>query len=225
MKSKILHLIVVCALFFLIAPLVSGAHAASLSFDPSSINVDAGDTFDIDIVVKIGEDEALGVDALIEYDSSLLEVQDIIDGTLLPIALEEYDETDKIYVVGLSDNSLESVSGEGVLATISFKALSGGTVNMSYICELGETGDSNISENSLDALDIIECSENGDAVIVIGGGTDGGGGGGGSDTTTGGSTGGSELPKTGIVEDMVTIGMIAGAALFLIGIGARVFAA
>ena len=51
------------------APRANGASAATLSFDPSSVNTSVDSTFDLDIIVKVGTSEVLGVDALVEFDS------------------------------------------------------------------------------------------------------------------------------------------------------------
>ncbi len=94
---------------------------------------------------------------------------------------------------------------------------------MSYICEINDTRESNVLEASTDSPDLLECGQNGKATIVIGGGTTSGGTTPASTktgSTTSTKTGGSELPRTGVFENMVVI-VIAGGILFLIGLGAR----
>lgn len=205
------------SLFFASAG-ISAVQAGTLSFDPSSVNTKVGESFTLTVKVDAGTAEVLGVDALIEYDKNMFEITGFTDGTFLSIGAKEPGDDGKAYVAGMVESAGESVTGSGELIDIAFKAKAGGTSTISFICELGETGESNISENSTDATDLIECSQNGEAVIVVGGGTTSGGG------TTGG-TGGtktpSTLPKTGFFEDMVLFGMIVGGALIVIGVSTR----
>ena len=211
-------------LVFALAPRINGVFAATLSFDPSSVNVEAGETFDLTIQVDVGTDEALGVDALMEYDSEKLKVNNITNGTFLTVNTKEYGNPGSIYVGAVVESSGESVTGSGPLATITFEAIGSGTSNVTFVCEIDETGESNIPENSPDVPDLLECSQNGEAVVIVEGGDsdDSGTSDGGSSGSSGGS-GGSELPKTGIVEDMVILSIIAGGLLFLFGLGTRIY--
>ncbi len=203
-------------------PLIASTavQGATLTFDPSSAQVKVGETTSLAIKVNAGTSEVLGVDALLEYDKNLLKVESITEGTFLTITTRDSATEGKAYIAGAVESVGESVTGSGVFATIKFKALANGTSTVKFICELGETGESNISESTIDATDLIECSQNGQATIVSSGGT-----------TTGGSTGGStstssagrstQLPQTGVVQDMVVMAMFVGGALFLVGIGTR----
>jgi hypothetical protein len=220
MKHVSITIIALFAFLFAGARLQS-AYAGTLSFDPSSVNTAVDETFTLTVKVDAEDAEVLGVDALIEYDKDMLEITNIADGTFLSIGAKEHSEDGKAYVAGMVESAGESVTGAGDLVDITFKALSGGTTNVSFICELGETGESNISENSTDATDLIECSQNGEAVVVITG--DGSTTSGGT-STSGGSSTPSQLPKTGVFENMVAIGIVAGAALVLVGISTKLLA-
>lgn len=203
---------------------VLDSHAATLSFDPSSAQVKVGETTTLQVKVNVGTSEILGVDALIEYDKNLFKVESITDGTFLTVTTKDSGVEGKIYIAGAVESPGESVTGSGVLASIKLKALANGTSSVRYVCELGETGESNISEASLDATDLIECSQNGQATLVTTGGATGS-----SSGTTGGSTSTSsarsrstQLPQTGVVQDMVILSMFIGGALFLVGAGVKV---
>ena len=220
--KKILFVLPLLA-FLALAPLFNDAHAGTMSFDPSSVNVEVDEEFTLTVQVDVGTSEVLGVDALIEYDAGVLEVVGIQDGTFLSVGTKEYGEPGKIYIAGLVDNAAESVTGSGPLADVTFKAIAGGTSDVTFICREGETGESNISENSTDATDLIECSSNGEAVVVVAGGTTDGGTSGGTGGTDSGSTP-SELPQTGFFEDMILFGMVAGVLLLIVGAGTRFLA-
>lgn len=223
--AKFAHAILVGAVFLCLPLVVSTAvHAATLTFDPSSAQVKVGETTSLSIKVNAGTSEVLGVDALIEYDKTLLKVESITEGTYLTITTRDSATEGKAYIAGAVESAGESVTGSGVFATIKFKALANGTSSVKFLCELGETGESNISESSIDATDLIECSQNGQATIVSSGGTTTGG----TTGTTGGRTSTSsagrsstQLPQTGVVQDMVVMAMFVGGALFLVGIGTR----
>lgn len=222
MKNIILS---IACLALILAAAPASAHAAFLEFDPSSVNVDVGDTFDMDIVVKVSDDEITGVDAVGDFDPSVLEVQAITDGTFLEIAHKSFDNPGRFYVAGLVNSVGESVTGEGVLATVTFKAIASGTTTVTYLCELGETGESNISESStVDAPDLIECGLNGEGVVVVGGSSGGtSSGSSGSSGSTSGGSGGSELPKSGVFDDLLVF-IVIGGVLFVIGVGAKLLA-
>lgn len=217
-------------MFFLVGPVVSAVFAGTLSFEPSSVNTSVGEEFTLTVQVDVGDSEVLGVDALLQYDEDILEVVSMTDGTFLSIGTKEFGEPGKAYIAGLVENASESVTGSGPLVDVTFKAQSGGTSDVTFVCREGETGESNISENSTDATDLIECSQNGEAVIVVEGddsGSDGNGDGGGGTGNGGGSGSGStpsELPQTGFLEDMVLLGMFGGGLLLLVGLGTRFFA-
>lgn len=205
----------------------SAVSAATLSFDPSSVNTKVGDTFKLTIKVEVGTAEVIGVDALVKYDKSLYKVVSVSDGTFLTIGEKDYATAGLANIVGIVESAGESVTGSGPLADITFESLAKGTGTIEFACETGETGESNISEGTVDAPDLIECSQNGEAVVVATGGSTGSTTGG--TTTSGGtrSTGGtnpSQLPKTGIVEDIVTLGMIVGGFLVLVGAGTHLLA-
>lgn len=214
------QVLISAALFFFVAVHVSAVSAGTLSFDPSSINTRVGESFTLTVKVDVGTAEVLGVDALIQYDKDMFEVTGFTDGTFLSVGAKEPGSDGKAYVAGMVESAGESVTGSGELVDITFKAKESGTSTISFICELGETGESNISENSTDATDLIECSQNGEAVVVVSGGSTSDGGGG---STSGGGSGStpSTLPKTGFYEDMVLFGIIAGGALVLVGLGTR----
>lgn len=213
--------------FLFILPVNAQVRAATLNFDPTSLNVKEGETFDVDVVVNTANAEVYGVDALFQYDPNLVEATVITNGTFLEINHKEIKEDGKVYIVGLVNSPGEAVKGEDVLATVSFKAKKSGTTSLTYVCEINDTRESNVLEASTDSPDLLECGQNGKATIVIGGGTASTGttpatSKSSSSSSTSSKTGASQLPQTGTFENMIVI-VMTGGILLLIGLGARMF--
>lgn len=214
--TRLISTIFALGAFLVASPHIHAVSAATLKFDPSTVSTNVGETFKLDVVADAEDKEILGVDALIEYDPAICEIESITDGDFLEVGIKEFTQPGKIYIAGVVSNPGESITGEGVLATIQCKALAGGTTTFSYVCETGETNESNISEKSTDAPDLIQCALNGEAVVTVVGG---------SSTTkpktsTGSAKTPSELPRTGIVEDFLLYGMI-GFGFMIVGLGAK----
>jgi len=195
---------------------VSAAEAATLQFKPSSVTANPGDTFDLEVVVDAETKEILAVDALFEYDANVLSIESMADGTYLEIAQKEFSEQGKGYAAGVVQQAGTSVTGKGTLVTVKFKAKAAGSTKVSFICKIGDKTESNISEASIDAPDLIDCSSNGVADVVVGGGS--------APTKAPESsstkpTPGS-LPKTGMLDNVLIFSAIGG-VLLLIGAGAK----
>lgn len=201
------------ALFFYAAPVWGGVFAATLKFDPTTISTNADETFKLDVVVDAENKQILGVDALIEFNADILEVESITDGDFLEIGIKEFTQPGKIYIAGVVSSPGESVTGEGVLATVQFRAKTGGSATITYTCEPDETNESNISEKSTDAPDLIVCASNGEAVITVGPSVK-------KPTATPSARTPTELPRSGIMEDFMLYGAL-GIALFIVGVGAK----
>lgn len=183
--------------------------AATLKFDQSTVTVEPGKTFDLQVVVDAGSDQTLGVDSYVVYDPQYFEPQNITNGTFFPIV---YNNTfsGKVYIAGLVSDPATFKTGSGTLATITFKAVKNASANITFLCSDGvET--SKILKNDAQATNVIQCATNGLASVTIGtGGSNAGG------TTPTIST----LPKTGYM-DSINKYSVTGAMLLLLGIGAK----
>ncbi len=206
------------SVLLLVTPLACGVHAATLQFDPASESGAIGDTFDLAIKVNTGSDEILAVDAQIRYDKNILEVVSCADAepVWLTVARKDYATPGQIYIPGIVQDPGHPVTGTGELATCTFKVKANGTTNVTFACTAGETAsDSNVAKNNPDATDVIQCSDNGVAVITAGTGV------GGILTPTpvdsDSSTTATTLPRTGIMDELLKFA-IPGAILFGIGI-------
>lgn len=202
--------------------LFGNAYAASLSFDPSSVSKNAGEAFDIKVDANAGSDQITSVDAYITYDANVLEVQSVTNGTFFPTVTKDTSQAGKVYIAGLVDDPATSKTGTGTLATITFKGKTSGSAILAFTCTQGSTSDSNITKNDLNATDIITCSSNGSSAITIGSGSSSGGSSSGGSSSGGSSTSGgttpapTELPKSGVFDNVVKYS-VPGIILLLLG--------
>lgn len=210
------------AIFFVLSATQSGVQAATLQFDPTTGSGAIGESIDLGIVVNAGSDEILAVDAQVRYDKNILEVTNCTDGTFLKVARKDFATPGQLYIAGIVEDPGSPVTGKGTMATCSFKVKANATTNVTYSCTPGETAsDSNVAKNNADATDVIQCPDNGVAVITAGTGV-----GGAPTATPSGGLGGSgtvpsELPKTGIIDELMKFA-VPGAILVAIGLVSKV---
>ena len=211
MKKTLLFLILI--FFFLPSFLV--VEAANFSFDKSSYSVGVGQTVQIQVNIDTGGEQVNGADAYINYDSSFLSVEDVSAGSFFPTVTNDTETAGKVYIAGLVDDPASPKTGSGTLATITFKGLKDGTVNLIFDCN-----NSKIVKGDTNATNILQCSSDYKAVIFIGSGS-----GGGSSNSSSNSSNNNQpqtLPKSGIFENLINFA-IPGTILFLIGGGLKLF--
>lgn len=236
MKKSIAVVIFGLFITLTLLPYANAANAAVLKFSPTSKTVNAGDTFDIQVMVDAGTDEVSGTDAYILYDSSILQAQSVSEGTYFPYVTKDIADG-KVSVWGVVTDAATSRTGSGTLATITFKATQSGSATLQYYCDLNASDTSKIVKNDINATNIIVCSNNDRASITVTSSTTGGGttptptGGSGSGTgatptptgTGSSSTGGAtstpvptELPRTGGASNLGVFA-VTGTVLFVFG--------
>jgi hypothetical protein len=189
----------------LINPSASLAQTSSphLSLTPTVKEVNTGINFNVTVSVDTGGQQASGVDAVVQYDSSLLEIVSVSEGTFFPTITTITTTLGKVEIYGVADTGSPK-TGTGTLATITFKGKAPGTAAVSFVCQSGSTSDSNI--NSTSDTDVIVCTSNVNASYVITGQ---------STTTTPAATASAEsLPQTGFLEP--TVLMIGGGIILMI---------
>ncbi|KUK84088.1 MAG: hypothetical protein XD98_0177 [Microgenomates bacterium 39_6] len=204
--------ILVLSLFLvLLLPFTSFAQTSSphLSLSPTVKEVNTGVNFNVTVSVDTGGQQVSGVDAIVEYDSSLLEVVNVSEGTFFPTITTITTTLGKVEIYGIADAGALK-SGTGTLATITFRGKTAGTAAVSFACQTGSTNDSNI--NSTGDKDIIVCSENISASYVINGQTATSQETGTESTST--ATTSEDLPQTGFLEP--TVLMIGGGIILMI---------
>ena len=211
MKKILLFLI----LIFFFLPIFLVVEAAAFSFDKSSYSVDVGQTVQIQVNIDTGGEPVNGADAYINYDSSFLSVEDVSAGSFFPTVTNDTETAGKVYIAGLVDDPASPKTGSGTLATITFKGLKDGTVNLTFDCN-----NSKIVKGDTNATNILQCSSDYKAAIYVGSGSDGD-----SSSSSSNSSNNNQpqtLPKSGIFENLINFA-IPGAILFLIGGGLKLF--
>lgn len=139
--------IAILCLSILLLPMQAGA--AALSFNPSLGDINVNDTISVDIVIDglgaAGPDSLAGFGFDVLFDSSILNFESVVYGSLLgdidPLAFETDILTDSSVpdVLSLSelsflfDTELDTLqSASFILATVEFSGASGGSSTLSF---------------------------------------------------------------------------------------------
>ncbi|MEQ1559131.1 MAG: cohesin domain-containing protein [Methyloglobulus sp.] len=144
-----MHSLVRFITVLLLAASASLAQAASISMTPSSLTVNQGQSFSLDINIG-GVSDLYGFQVDLQFSPSLFAVNSVSQGTLLPSGGAtlffggDIDNTAGT-VSSIADSltgPIAGVTGDGLLATISFTALASGssgigTVNAIFLDSLG----------------------------------------------------------------------------------------
>ncbi|NMC36255.1 hypothetical protein GYA49_04385 [Candidatus Beckwithbacteria bacterium] len=198
----------------------SGVWAASLKLSPASGSYDEGDSFSVKLDLVVSSESVDGVDAVLNFDEDKLEVTQITEGTLFDNhPVKSFDNTNgKITISALvaSTNPVDPVTTSGTIATITFKAIDGGTAAVDFVLQTDDSVNySYISENET-SNNILSGRTNGSYTITADDGADddgdtGGFGGAGTTTT---------LPSAGHAEQLLFL-LGGGITLMIIGLLSR----
>ncbi len=180
------------------------AQAASLNFDKSTATAANGATFQISVTVDPGSDALNSTDVYVTYDATLLKATAVSAGAMFPIVQNDISTAGKVYIAGMVSDPASSVSTAGTLATITFQGLKEGTGTLSFNCDT-----SFIIKNDINASNVIACSQNGTSAVTVGSGGSTNG------TTAPTSAPISELPQTGIFDNVIKFALPGGILLIL----------
>ena len=111
-----------------------GPSLASLSLVPKNQSLKMGDTFLVTINFKTGDNKVDTVDAVLTFDPEVLVAEEISEGMFFAEYPIKKIEDGKVYLtgtIGAGDKQVGGAKGEGALASITFKALKTGSVNVS----------------------------------------------------------------------------------------------
>ena len=209
--KKFLFLAISISFLFLLSPSIGvKVYAAFLDFDQSTVSINAGESFDIQVTIDAGSDQVSSNDAYVIYDPTLLEAQSVTPGDYFPTVVNNIT-SGRLYVAGLVDDPATYKTGTGTIATISFRALTDGIGTLTYDCQEGVYNSSKIIKNDLNATNVIDCSLNGSSSVTVGAGISTGSTGSTDSTATP-----SALPQSGLFENVSKIA-VPGMILLLIG--------
>lgn len=210
--KKHLRFIIASLVSFIFFMNASSVFAATLLFNPTFTEVRPENTFTVSINIDAGTDQLAGADIYITYDANLLEVQSITDGSYFP-QVEDVSNTGRLYISGFVNTQGDYKTGAGTVATMSFRALQEGNTELTVDCDPSETDTSKIVINDTSLSNILDCTTlQAHSITISMNAPDNG-----SSTTTTTTTTATELPQSGVVEDMITFAVWGG---ILIGIGA-----
>nr|MBP7967517.1 hypothetical protein [Candidatus Woesebacteria bacterium] len=182
---------------FLFLAVVS-ASAATLNFNPSSVNTQQDGTFSVDVVVDAGTEQVTGTDVYVIYDPQYLQLQTVTAGSFFPKS-DNMPSTGKLYVWGVIENQGEYKTGQGVLSTLTFKTVKGGNTTVTFQCDTANTETSKILKNDINATNVINCGGNGSLTInSTGSGTTNN-----SSSSTSTTTTVTTLPQSGVYENVM----------------------
>ena len=196
-------------LFFFIPLVVNGVSAAYLKFDKTTDTVQSGKTFQTQVMIDTGSDQITSTDIYVLYDNTLFEAQSVSPGTYFTTVTNNIT-SGKIYIVGMVDDPSVPKTGSGTIATIVFKALKDGTGPITFDCRGDVSGTSKILKNDGNATNIIICTQNGKLNVSVGSGY----------LTTPNPTSSSNLPTTGILDNLVKYA-VPGTILLFLGMAVR----
>lgn len=220
--KRILFSFSTAILLFLFA--TTGAQAATLSLDPATQSIPTGDTFDVLLQIDTEGESTTSTDAVMTFDSSILSVVSIEEGNhgsspFFPDLFQNISPGE-IYIGASVIESIDTRSGTGTVATITFKGVSPGVSDVIFDCTPGKTSDTNISKSDKNATDIVVCTALTNGRYTVGSGTIG------TPTPTPvvpavfTPTPTATMPPSGTAE--VTIGVAGlGVLLLVLGIGSK----
>lgn len=146
--------------FFTSAIHAQSVFAGKMEFNPVSGTYAKDATFTVKVLVDTSSQNTTSADAVIQFNNTLLAVDNVADGTFYPTVLHS-DNNGTLVISGIVNSVDAVVSGKGELATITFKGLTGGTASVKFDCTQGQLNDSNISKSETSSqsdIDILTCS-------------------------------------------------------------------
>jgi hypothetical protein len=179
--------------------------AATLSFSPATKTVLVNDTFNVDVILNTGGSETDGADVIIRYDGNKLSLISAVLGDLYANKLTSDTSVAGKITLRATSSENASFNGTGTFATLTFKAIAGGTANLYFDFTSGATTDSNVAYQG---NDILGSTSNASYTITTSGGN-------------GGASASPSLPVSGTTTP--TLLVVGSGLLMLILAGARLF--
>lgn len=168
------RLLLSIALFTILTYLyVPSVDAAYLYFEPTASNVSQNETVVLNLHINTEGEQPTTTDAIVLFDPDKLQMIEVLE----PAASEKFfpkfflnTKTSKIFIGSAIQPQGTPQSGEGLIATLRFKAIADGTTTVRLECVDGKTTDSNITlKRNQRVTDIIDCSKVLDSTITIAG--------------------------------------------------------
>lgn len=136
---------------------------ASLSFEPTQVNVQAGEIIPVDINMFSGESSIISSDIWISYDPSRVTVNTssgtptFEKGPLFENVQAKIISPGSLYLYAINGKSTEK-NATGKVATVYFTATKGGQTDLRFECVPFGDKTSQIIENSTELNNVINCN-------------------------------------------------------------------
>ena len=210
--------------------------ASKVTFEPSSVSVNNGSTFEANIKIDTGTEVAANAFIVVSFDTSKLEY--VSDADVVPSGgskltstgyLYSHDVTDigngklVIKVASTASTQYDQTPIVGTVSKVTFRAKTTGSASLSFVCTAGVlSGDTSIvkisgSGATSSNVDLIDCASNNTLAVTMNSGSS-------SSSSTPTPTPvlqatptSSTLPKTGVMD--YSYGLIIAAMVVLIGAG------
>lgn len=134
--------------------------AGTLSLNPSSLSVAINTPFTVKIDIDTKGENTTATDVLLTFDPSYLEIQSVefTQPLLYPTNTKVLDNTGgKIRLTATHEDAVNSYTGSGSLATLTFNPKTIGNANVVFTCVTGKTNDTNMFKKGT-STDVAECS-------------------------------------------------------------------
>ena len=120
--------------------------AATLSLSPSGGSYLVNQTFDVSILLDTQGADTSGVDAIVLFDNSKLNLTDITHGTIYDQYIGENisNAGGRATISGLANSTASLFTGTGTFATLKFRTIGTGTANVSFSYTQGNKNDTNV---------------------------------------------------------------------------------
>ncbi|MDD4351747.1 MAG: cohesin domain-containing protein [Candidatus Gracilibacteria bacterium] len=129
-----------------------GGSSGSLSLKTEQDTISVADNLLVQVVLDTGKNEVDSVDTIINFDPEMLELEQIDQGEIFevyPLIVSDNDNGEaKVSAASTSD----FFNGDGVYATLNFKALKSGKTTLTFNYEAGSTLDSDLMSQGQDVL-------------------------------------------------------------------------
>ena len=142
------------------------ASAAILSLDPISGTYTAGDTIDVEVVLDTENEDVIGAEVIIQFDSAKLEVETAELGDLFASKIVDGSISYGKIIFEAKAIGSNTFNGIDTFATITFNAVADGEANVDikFVAQ-GETTDSAVEANDITGTDLLTQVDN--AVFTI----------------------------------------------------------
>lgn len=159
--KRLILLALISFIFFAIVPVFSKVTASYLILNPPFGDVAEGKDLSVDVVLH-GEEEIVdGVDIVLSYNVSHLEVKSIKEGPFFSKYPLKKSDGGKIKITALAAKEGVKIIGDIVIASIEFTVIDTGQANLKFEYTKDATNDSNVPAHGTGA-DTLRSASGGD---------------------------------------------------------------